>query len=158
MSDIEDQGIEKPKLKRNYVRTPARDEAIRKMREALAAKKGSCTPLPPTPEPEVKPEIKKVSKVTREKVQEVQEVQEEDSTPIVIKKKPTKKKPTIVYIESDSDEESEPEKIIIKKSKSKSKSKSKKIESSSDEESEEEEEIKQPQIRPLFVPPKLRFL
>lgn len=182
MSDTESVDmIEKPKAKRNYVRTPARDEALRKMREALAAKRGipsqgtQATPPPPasevkdstsvssgkeslgkvSPQPVAQPVGKKP---IQKQISQVVDVEAEEETPVIVKKKPSKKKPTVVYIESES--ESEPEQIIIKKKKKVSK---KKVVESSSEESESEEETPRmvQQQRPhftAFAPPKLRFL
>jgi hypothetical protein len=174
MSDNESVGLEKPKNKRNYVRTPARDEAIKKMREAREkALKDKAEGKPivqepvqqvqqkkaiiedPTPKVSEKPK-KQLNKQVTQILDVPKEEEEEEEEKVIIKKKPTKKKPTIVYIESES--ESEPEKIIIKKSKSKKK---KVIESSSEEESSEEEEEEIKPIKPFYMtqqPPKLRFL
>ncbi len=165
MSDNESIGIEKPKAKRNYVRTPARDEAIKKMREArekalkekadLKPKIEDPTPIATeTPKPKGKSINKQISQVI-----DNSPIEEEEEK-IIVKKKPTKKRPTVIYVESES--ESEPEQIIIKK---KSKSKGKKvIESSSEEEESEEEEeeprrpIPPPINRGFIEPHKLRFL
>lgn len=181
MSDNESAGLEKPKSKRNYVRTPARDEAIKKMREArekaLKEKSNNVVKAEPTqsliedPTPKVTSKHKRgvnkqISQVIDIPTKGIEEEEEEGiEEKIIVKKKPTKKRPTVIYVESESDE-SEPEQIIIKK---KSKSKGKKvpiIESSSEEEESEDtesrEEVKYnppPPVRRGFIePPKLRFL
>lgn len=164
MSDNESVGIEKPKAKRNYVRTPARDEAIKKMREArekALKEKADLKPKIEDPTP-IATETPKPKRGMNKQISQVIDNSpiEEEEEKIIVKKKPTKKRPTVIYVESES--ESEPEQIIIKK---KSKSKGKKvIESSSEEESEESEEeeprrpIPPPINRGFIEPPRLRFL
>lgn len=167
MSDNESTGgIEKakaPKAPRAYVRTPARDEAIRKMREARekSMKEKQLSKTETVQQPVIEdPTPKMIGKP--KKKEEAQPVDEEEEEKIIVKKKPTKKKPTVVYIESES--ESEPEQIIIKKTRSKSsKSKKRVVESESESESESEEEEEYHPIphaihQRFIEPPRLRFL
>lgn len=143
--DVETTPLTKPKQTRRYEKTPAREEAIKRMIEGKKKKAELNQAEKVIKAYETKQEHEKLKKQVKEEL-EISEDEEEPAPPVTPKKivKKVIKKPTKVVEEVEEEEESEEEVIIVKK-----KPKKKKVVYVSESEEEEEPIVKQSKEREM---------
>lgn len=143
--DVETTPLTKPKQTRRYEKTPAREEAIKRMMEGKKKKAELNQAEKVIKAYETKQEHEKLKKQVKEELEisEEEEEVQEPAPPVTPKKivKKVIKKPTKVVEEEESEEE-----VIIVKTKPKKK---KKVVYISESEEEEEPIIKQPKEREM---------
>lgn len=145
--DVETTPLTKPKQTRRYEKTPAREEAIKRMIEGKKKKAELNQAEKVIKAYETKQEHEKLKKQVKEELEisEDEEDAQEPAPPVTPKKivKKVIKKPTKV-IEEVEEEESEEEVIVVKK-----KPKKKKVVYVSESEEEEEPIVKQSKEREM---------